>query len=553
MSTFEFTVDCAKEVGDLPALSQAVMGNMSYNLLRTGVRLQKTLEGISEQPLCRRIMCPLSTGTGIDKGTGVYCERADGTPIYDFTILDQILACMISPRSVPFFGVAFMPEDLSGALELAAQGDESDQDLPPEAKVQAARARLPEPWMHIDRFPPRDYQRWYEVVHTVACHLVERYGEAEVSRWYFDFWNEPDLRFYWPATHEEFFKTYDFAAAAIREALPSARVGGCGPASPRHPIFKEFLEHCTSGKNYCTGEKGAPLDFVTFHVKGGPTGRKGIFPNPWEATGYETRHPSLTHIIDTVRWGLELIASIEGTKGLPVFLTECDIDWGTGTSIYYNPNMHYRNSEYFPAFQCAMTKRMLDLRAQFPDNPVERTFLDTFYFPGYRIFEGQRTLITGECIDKPLLNGLRLLGKLGSARLSVTESKRSETPPGDAAVEVLASTTEVGAIRVMAVNFNEEFGYSDSHTVRLQLEGLAPGSWRCLHYRVDHDHSNAYTVWQSLGRPVVPDDRQLAAIQERMGVELVEPEFTVAAVEGSTGLETTLPPQSVSLWVLEKR
>ena len=141
MSTFEFTVDCAKEVGDLPALSQAVMGNMSYNLLRIGVRLQKTLEGISEQPLCRRIMCPLSTGTGIDKGTGVYRERADGTPVYDFTILDQILACMISPRSVPFFGVAFMPEDLSGALELATEGDESAQDLPPEAKVQAARAR----------------------------------------------------------------------------------------------------------------------------------------------------------------------------------------------------------------------------------------------------------------------------------------------------------------------------------------------------------------------------------------------------------------------------
>ena len=50
MSTLKFTVDCTKSIGDVPALAHAVMGNMAYNLLRTGVRLQKTLEGICEEP-----------------------------------------------------------------------------------------------------------------------------------------------------------------------------------------------------------------------------------------------------------------------------------------------------------------------------------------------------------------------------------------------------------------------------------------------------------------------------------------------------------------------
>jgi len=544
MSSFEFTVHCSESVGDLPALSQAVMGNMAYNLLRTGVGLHKTLEGLSDQPFYRRLMCPFSSGIGIDKGTGVYRQEADGTPIYDFTILDQILDPMVGESCVAVFGIGFMPEGLSKALETAEE-DTTASELPPEAKVQAARARLPEPWMRIDRFPPRDYGRWFDLVRTTVRHLVDRYGEAEVCRWYFDFWNEPDLRFYWPGTHEELFRTYDFAAAAIKEVVPGAKVGGCGPASPEHPVFKEFLEHCTAGVNHCTGERGAPLDFITFHVKGGPTGSKGIFPNPYEATDYEVRHPSLQHVVATVRWGLELIGSVVGTGGLPVLLTECDIDWGTGTSIYHNPNMHYRNSEYFPAFQCAMNRWMHDLRDEFPDNPIERTFLDTFYFPGYRIFEGQRTFITGECIDKPILNGLRLLAKLGSERLAVSE-------PEGSPVVVLAAAGGPDSIQVMAVNFGEEFEYAESHDVGLTLEALAPGPRRCSHYRIDRDHSNPYTVWESLGRPVVPDDEQLSLIQERMGLELMEPGSEVNVSGGSVHLDTTLPPQSVSLWVLEK-
>ena len=514
------------------------MGNMACNLLGAGVRLQRTLERISDTPLLRRTMGTLSTGIGIDKGTGVYRENASGEPVHDFTIMDEILDVIVGPRSIPFFGICFMPDDLS----IADRADDpaSGAALPPEA-----RPKLTEPWMRIDRFPPADYGRWHDLVHAVVRHAVERYGQDAVSQWYWDFWNEPDLRFYWLGTHEEFMKTYDYAAAAVKSALPSAKVGGCGPANPAHPIFREFLEHCTSGRNFCTGSTGAPLDFITFHVKGGPTGRKGIFPDPWKATGYERRSPSLDHIIATTRGALEAIASIEGTKGLPVFLTECDVDWGTGTSIYHNPNMHYRNSEYFAAFQCALTKRMLDLRGEHPDNPIEATFLDTFYIPGHRVFEGQRTLITAEGIEKPILNALRLLGRLGGRRLAVT----AETPPG---VEVLATGSDDGSLGIMAVNFDEALEYDRIHSLRVRLQGLPAGSWRCRHYRIDRDHSNAYSLWLSLGRPIVPDREQLATIQSRQGLELLEPERTISTSAEGVCLETTLPPHSASLWVLDR-
>ncbi len=529
MSTVRCTVHCTEEAGDAPALAHAVMGNMAYNLLRTGVRLQRTLEGLCEAPLLRRTMSMLNDGIGIDKATGVYGE---GT--CDFTLMDQIMDVIVGPRSIPFFGLCFMPKGLSAAGQPPAPGTK-DADLPPEAK-------LAEPWMKADRFPPSDYGRWYDLVRAVVGHAVERYGEEVVSRWYWDFWNEPDLRFYWLATPEEFLKTYDYAAAAVKDALPSAKVGGCGPADPRHPIFKQFLEHCTAGGNYCTGGTGAPLDFITFHMKGGPTGKIGEFPNPWEATDYPRRSPSLCHIIDATRRAMRDIASVPGTEGLPVFLTECDIDWGTGTSIYHNPNMHYRNSEYFAAFECALTRRMLDVHAEFPANPIEATFLDTFYFPGFRFFEGQRTLITGEAVDKPILNALRLLGRLGGRRLAVEE-------PDAAPVEVLATTAADGRICVMAVNFAEDLAYADSHEVEVALAGLPAGSRHCRHWRIDRDHSNAYTAWLAMGRPPAPDDAQLAELQARQGLELMEPERDLTG-EGGVVMRTVLPPQAVSLWEL---
>ena len=42
-------------------------------------------------------------------------------------------------------------------------------------------------------------------------HSVERYGRAEVEKWYWEVWNEADIVQYWPssATREDFFKMHD--------------------------------------------------------------------------------------------------------------------------------------------------------------------------------------------------------------------------------------------------------------------------------------------------------------------------------------------------------
>ena len=93
-----------------------------------------------------------------------------------------------------------------------------------------------------------------------------------MESWYWEVWNEPNG--YWKGTMEEYFKLYDYSAAAVKKAVPTARIGGLNIAGTSGKIGTEwlnaFLKHCAVDTNYATGKIGAPLDAVLFHDKGSP-------------------------------------------------------------------------------------------------------------------------------------------------------------------------------------------------------------------------------------------------------------------------------------------
>ena len=61
--------------------------------------------------------------------------------------------------------------------------------------------------------------------------------------------------------------------------LPGRQNRWSGEYRPGNPkaaaFFRQFLEHCLSGKNDATGKAGAPLDFISFHAKGSPKINEG--------------------------------------------------------------------------------------------------------------------------------------------------------------------------------------------------------------------------------------------------------------------------------------
>jgi len=164
-------------------------------------------------------------------------------------------------------------------------------------------------------YPPKDYQKWADVVFHFASHLRDRYGDAETKTWLWEIWNEPDID-YWKGTPEEFFKLYDFSAAAILRALPGASIGGpdtTGPASPKAAEFlRKFLEHSAHERNFATGKTGSPLSFISFHPKGSPE---------WRADHVQM---GIARQLASIEQGFKIAASFPEWRQIPIILGESD-------------------------------------------------------------------------------------------------------------------------------------------------------------------------------------------------------------------------------------
>ncbi|MFL5667448.1 MAG: GH39 family glycosyl hydrolase, partial [Ktedonobacteraceae bacterium] len=164
---------------------------------------------------------------------GVYRE-INGEARYDFTAIDRIYDHLLDLGLRPIVELSFMPRDLASN---------------PEVTVFTYRGIIS---------PPRDWQRWGELNHRLAEHLVERYGIEEVSRWGFEIWNEPNLEVFWTGTQADYFRLYDIAARAIKSVDNRLLVGG--PSTAAAEWIADFL-------NYVR-QQHAPLDFISTHTYG---------------------------------------------------------------------------------------------------------------------------------------------------------------------------------------------------------------------------------------------------------------------------------------------
>src|SRR5579863_8053775 len=229
----------------------------NYTYAPNGKKLLGELAALSPAPVYFRTHNLFTTGDGSGSlkwgSTNLYTEKPDGTPVYDFTITDRIFDALLAARVRPLVQIGFMPEALS---------------------------THPEPYRHTFpkgdiftgwTYPPKDEAKWSKLVAAYAAHLRDRYGN-QTATWLWEVWNEPDIP-YWHGTPAEYDRLYDLTAAAIRLALPTAKIGGpeaTGVSDHSEPFLRQFLEHCAHGKNAATGRTGAPLDFISYHPKGHP-------------------------------------------------------------------------------------------------------------------------------------------------------------------------------------------------------------------------------------------------------------------------------------------
>ncbi|ROR74169.1 GH39 family glycosyl hydrolase [Bogoriella caseilytica] len=535
-------VDATVDRGKLARIWESIgYDEFNWTYMPTGRELLTTFGGLAKQGVHVRPHYVFCSGNGFaipHWGNGnVYHEDAQGNPFYDFTMVDQAYDAIVEAGNHVLVELAFTPRDLvpDHAAELEV--------VPSPTAYSNYEAGT---WA----YPPKDYQRWGDLITAHAQHCLERYGLEEVSTWLWELWNEPDI-FYWRGTPQEFYELYSVTARAVRKAIPEAKVGGPSVTGGGVQFLRGFLQH--------TRDHQDPLDFVSFHTKGsaftpwrvyGPTGG----PAP------EKQNPSANKMIFEVQRLLRVMAEFEEYRDLPAIVDECDAGVPAHHTFYDNANFEFQNTEYYPVFQVKLMKKLLDLN-ELEEASVAHATSWSFYFEGERYFEGTRSFLTAGGIEKPFLNAYRALATLGERRIEATSDAAQEVAGIDHAsgasmpeeIDALASRAESGTIAVLVWRHTDD-QYQHDETlaeVALELSGLRAARYQLRHFRIDGQHSNSHTAWKEQGSPQVPGPDQLRAIKERQGLEQLAAPSTVTPESGSAGLTIALPLPSLSLLVLE--
>ncbi|GHT63535.1 hypothetical protein FACS1894110_01540 [Spirochaetia bacterium] len=534
-------IDASKWIGELSHTWNYIgYDECNYTHSPGGIELIKKF-GSLEKPYYVRPHHLLCTGTchGVYKwgSTNVYTEDEQGNPVYNFEVIDKICDILINNNCKPFFEIGFMPLDMV---------DLSD--------IKVSEWHLYNEYKRIGwNRPPKDYNKWYGLIRAIIEHLLGRYGQAELESWYFEMWNEPD-GFYWSGTHDEFCKLYDYTEAAIHDVLPSLRLGGpatCGPLDvdgTAAVFLRDFFKHTKSGKNHKTGKTGTRIDFTSFHTKGG-----GYYFTTGKTLG---KTPSVKKLLDQIRIGGIIIKEC-GYGDLECVLSEADPDGWAAGGCFDNPAFNFRNTEYYASYVASAYKNLYDLAAELKMDI--RPLAWAFMFEGERCFEGTRTFST-QGIDKAVLNVFKLYAKLGAQRVSLVSSRgldpnsyKDYWGAGEGAeINGWATLTGTKSLETLVYCHEDTWETETSYPIEFAAEKIPfAGPYRITHYRIDKDHSNAYTEWVRQGRPDFPVGGQYDAIKARDGLELTEPVQTVAPVDGKVKLRFQLPVKSVSLIVIE--
>ena len=469
--------------------------------------------------------------------TNVYTEDKDAKPIYNFTVIDRMCDIWLANNCKPFFEIGFMPFDLV------------DRSF-----IKAASFNINEYRRTGWNCPPKDYDKWYDLVSAVIAHLLERYGKEELESWYFEMWNEPDI-VYWQGSHEEFCKLYDYTEAAIHDVLPSLRFGGpatCGAMTAQSNAanyLRDFLHHTKSGTNYKTGKLGTRLDFTSFHTKGGGY---SFTTDPVLA-----KTPSIKRLLEQVRIGGTIIKEC-GYADLECILSEADPDGWAAGGRFDNPAFDFRNTEYYASYVASAYKNIYDLAKEMEID--FRPLAWAFMFEGERCFEGTRAFST-QGIDKAVLNVFKLYAKLGSQLIGLSSSRglnpldyADEWGEAEGAeIDGWATLTGTKSIETLLYCHQDTWEQNDSHTVELAVKKPPfEGPYKVTHYRIDKDHSNAYAQWVLQGRPDYPVGDQYNAIKARDGLELLCPIQELLPHDECIKMTFEMPVKSVSLITIEK-
>ncbi len=408
---------------------------------------------------------------------GVYVEDMQGKPVYNWSYIDQIYDGLLAEGVRPFVEISFMPKKLASRLDYHAF------------------------WYKQIVAPPADYAKWDALIRAFTQHLVDRYGIAEVSQWYFEVWNEPNIDFWTgrPA-QQTYFELYDHTARAVKAVDARLRVGG--PATAQAAWVDAMIAHAT--------QNNVPLDFVSTHVYGNDVSRDVFGDN-------RTVPPHQMVCAAVAKVHQQILASAR--PDIPLI-------WSEFNATYMN-EQQITDSIYMGPWladsirQCNGMTKMMSYWS-FSDVFEEQGIVKTPFYGGYGLMAERN-------IPKPAYSAFALLHELGDTLLPVS------------ATDVMATRRADGTLVLAAWNLVEPGAQGAEKSITVHLDGLKQGA-RAWVRRVDANHSDTLSAWEKMGSPSDPTLEQIKALRQ---AGAPTPPEMAAITNGN--LTLTVPPYGLQV------
>ena len=176
-----------------------------------------------------------------------------------------------------------------------------------------------------------------------------------------------------------------------------------------------------------------------------------------------------------------------------------------------------------------------------------------FEFEDQRWFDGFRDLATNG-VDKPVLNVFRMFGMMSGSRVDVVGDwaydyqtiRDSSVRGAQPDIGILAVKDDHSAA-LLVWNYHDDDLPSPNRKVDIRLEGIPAGKALLQHYRIDEQHSNAYSAWQKMGSPQHPASREVKALEAAGKLAQLEAPVWITTEDGKTSIRAEMPRHSVSL------
>jgi xylan 1,4-beta-xylosidase len=410
---------------------------------------------------------------------GIYDEDAQGNPVYNFSYLDQTYDGLLANGVRPFVELSFMPKKL------------------------AAKEMLHAFWFKPTIAPPKDYAKWDDLITHFVQHVIDRYGIDEVSQWYFEVWNEPNLDFWGGEPRQPtYFELYDHTARALKAVSPKLRVGG--PASAQAAWADAFLKHCA--------DENVPVDFVSSHVYGNDKS-EDVFHSHEVIPRNQMVCRAVKKVHDQIK--------ASSMPSLPLIWSEFNASYMNEPAV---TDMAYMGPWLADTIrQCDGLVEMMSYWT-FSDVFEEQGVVKTPFYGGFG-------LIAAGGIPKPAFNAFALLHHLGDERIDLNSDS------------ALLTRTKEGALVLAVWNYAPPEKEGAPRTFTLRFKGTRASEAQVS--VVDPQHGDMRPTYLKMDSPRYPTQAQIEELKK--AAQLPPPE-TRALTNGE--LTLTLPSYGLAVVTL---